>query len=96
MLLLNLFAAGFSYSINPDPSGPGASGIEKLLDYAGGYGLILAGVGFMVSLAIAGGSSMLQLDQHRGRAKIAALISLGVAFLIGIAAPLLNLSYTLG
>jgi hypothetical protein len=50
----------------------------------------------MASLAVAGGASMLQLDQHRGRAKIAALISLGVAFLIGIAAPLLNLSCALG
>ena len=94
MLFLTL--AAYTYSIHPDPSGPGASGIQKLLDYAGGYGLILAGVGFMTSLAIAGGASMLQLDQHRGRAKIAALISLAVAFLIGIAAPLLNLSYTLG
>ena len=96
MLLLNLFAAGFSYSINPDPSGPGASGIQKLLDYAGGYGLILAGVGFMTSLAIAGGASMLQLDQHRGRAKIAALISLARRVLDRDRRAALNLSYTLG
>jgi hypothetical protein len=94
--VLFLRLAAYTFQINPDPSGPGATGIEKLLNYAGGYGLIFAGVGFLTSLAVAGGASMFQLDHHRGRAKIAAGVSLLVAFLIGIAAPLLNLSYTLG
>jgi hypothetical protein len=42
-------------SINPDPSGPGVTGIEKMLDSAGRFGLICAGVR---SLAVAGGAAM--------------------------------------
>ena len=45
MLFLRL--AAYTYSINPDPSGPGASGLQRLLDFAGGYGLLLAGAVYL-------------------------------------------------
>jgi hypothetical protein len=56
--VLFLKLAAFTNLINPDPYGPGATGIQRLLGRAGGCGPSFAGVDLPASIAIADGGSI--------------------------------------
>jgi hypothetical protein len=56
--VLFLKLAAYTYSISPDRSSPGATGIERLLGFATGCEPIFTGIDLLASLAVTDGGSI--------------------------------------
>jgi hypothetical protein len=81
---------GQSVSLNPDAGGPGYDKLQQLANWLAQYGLLAALVSVVVG---AGGWGLLTAfggGMHAGRAKVCMLGGLAGAFIIGIAAILVN------
>ena len=82
--------AAADVTVSPDPTGPGYAKLQRLANWLAQYGLLAALVSVLVG---AGGWGMFTAfggGMHASRAKVCMLGGLGGAFVIGIAAALVN------
>jgi len=92
-----LAAGGYTFSITPDASqAPGSGGIQKAIDGFAVYALLACGAGFLLGVVFwtIGNHGGNEIAAQRGKG--GTIISVGGAFLVGIAAVLLNFAFKLG
>lgn len=82
--------AAADVSVSPDATGPGYAKLQRLADWLAQYGLLAAVVSVLVGAGGWGLFTAFGGGMHAGRAKVCMLGGLGGAFVIGIAAGLVN------
>ena len=75
---------------------PGATQIQELINYIGLYTLLAAMAGMLISLLILAIGPRLGFDRASQLGRMGLIVSLGVAFGVGIAAALINFFYKMG
>ena len=92
-----LAAAGFTFNVSPDPgAAPGASGIQTGINVIAVYALLACLAGFLLGGAVWAIGGRIGNDHTAVGGKIGMAIAVGVAFLIGAAAAILQFAYGLG
>jgi hypothetical protein len=92
-----LAAAGYTFRVSPDPGGaPGAAGIQHAIDVFAVYALLAAAAGFLLGAAVWAVGGRVGNDYTATGGKMGMAVSVGVAFLVGAAATILNFAYGLG
>jgi hypothetical protein len=88
---------GFTFQVTPDPGrAPGAAGIQIGVNVIAAYALEAALAGFLLGGAIWAIGGRIANDHAATGGKIGMSISVGVAFLVGGAAAILQFAYGLG
>ena len=83
--------------LNPDMSGlPGSDKLQQFANAAGGWGLVLVLIAFLVAVVTWAFGSHSQNYQYAVAGRRGVLISLGAALLIGGAAALVNFFWGAG
>ncbi len=96
MQLLTAVAA-FTFKVTPEPGhAPGASGIQSAINVIAVYGLFACLAGFLLGGATWAIGGRIGNDFTAVGGKIGMAVSVGVAFLIGAAAAILQFAYGLG
>ncbi len=90
-------ASDFTFKVTPDPAhAPGASGIQSAIDVIAVYALEASLAGFLLGGAVWALGARLGNDHTATGGKIGMVIAVGVAFLTGAAAAILQFAYGLG
>jgi hypothetical protein len=90
-------ASNFTFQVNPDPGkAPGASGIQGAINVIAVYTLLACMAGFLIGGAVWAFGGRIGNDHTAVAGKIGMAISVGVAFLVGAAAAILQFAYGLG
>lgn len=90
-------ASGFTFTVSPDPGkAPGASGIQSAVNVIAVYTLLACLAGFLIGGAVWAFGGRIGNDHTAVGGKIGMAVSVGVAFLVGAAAAILQFAYGLG
>jgi hypothetical protein len=90
-------ASGFTFQVSPDPSqAPGASGIQSAVNVIAVYALLACLAGFLLGGAVWAIGGRIGNDHTATGGKIGMAIAVGVAFLVGAAASILQFAYGIG
>jgi hypothetical protein len=90
-------AGGFTFKVTPDPShAPGASGIQSAINVIAVYTLLACLAGFLLGGAVWAIGGRIGNDHTAVGGKIGMAVCVGVAFLVGGAAAILQFAYGLG
>lgn len=90
-------AASFTFKVTPDPAhAPGASGIQSAIDVIAVYTLLACLAGFLMGGAVWAIGGRIGNDHTAVGGKIGMAVCVGVAFLVGAAAAILQFAYGLG
>jgi hypothetical protein len=89
-------AAGYRFHVTPDPSAPGAHGIQHAINVFAVYALLAAAAGFLLGAATWAIGGRIGNEFTAVGGKLGMAVSLVVAFLVGGAAVFLNFAYSLG
>ncbi len=90
-------AAGFTFTVTPEPArAPGAGGIQGAINVIAVYTLLACLAGFLLGGAVWAIGGRIGNDHTAVGGKIGMAISVGVAFLVGAAAAILQFAYGLG
>jgi Family of unknown function (DUF6112) len=90
-------ASGFTFHVTPDPGhAPGAPGIQSAINVIAVYTLLACLAGFLVSGAAWAIGGHVGNDHTATKGKTGMTIAVGVAFLVGAAAAILQFAYSLG
>jgi len=84
-----------SYSISPDGGGPGAHGLQRLINVLAFYALLATAGGFLLGVSAWAVGSRIGNDYVGQSGKMGIVVALGAAFLLGGAATFLNFAYDL-
>jgi hypothetical protein len=88
---------GFTFKVTPDPAhAPGASGIQNAIDVIAVYTLLACLAGFLMGGAVWAIGGRIGNDHTAVGGKIGMAVCVGVAFLVGAAAAILQFAYGLG
>ena len=92
-----LVAGGFQFKVTPDPGhAPGAPGIQGAINVIAVYTLLACLAGFLLGGAVWAIGGRVGNDHTATSGKIGMAICVGVAFLVGASAALLQFAYGLG
>jgi hypothetical protein len=90
-------AQAYSFHLVPDPSAaPGAAGLQKAIDGFAVYALLAALAGFLLGGATWAIGGRIGNDFTATGGKIGMATAVGVAFLVGAAAAILNFAFGIG
>jgi hypothetical protein len=90
-------ATGFTFTVTPEPAhAPGASGIQAGINVFAVYALQASLAGFLLGGAVWALGARIGNDHTSVGGKIGMAIAVGVAFLVGAAAAILQFAYGLG
>jgi hypothetical protein len=90
-------AAGFTFKVTPDPAhAPGAAGIQSAINVIAVYTLLACLAGFLMGGAAWAIGGHIANDHASVGGKIGMSVAVGVAFLVGAAAAILQFAYGLG
>ncbi len=90
-------AAGFTFRVTPEPArAPGAPGIQSAINVIAVYALLACLAGFLAGGAVWAVGSRIGNDHTSVGGKIGMAVTVGVAFLVGAAAAILQFAYGLG
>jgi hypothetical protein len=90
-------AAGFTFKVTPDPAhAPGATGIQSAINVIAVYTLLACLAGFLLGGAVWAIGGRVGNDFTAVGGKIGMAVCVGVAFLVGAAAAILQFAYGLG
>jgi hypothetical protein len=90
-------ASGFTFQVHPDPGhAPGASGLQGAINVVAVYTLLACLAGFLIGGAVWAVGGRIGNDHTATGGKIGMAVSVGVAFLVGAAAAILQFAYGLG
>jgi hypothetical protein len=90
-------AAGFTFKVTPDPAhAPGATGIQSAINVIAVYTLLACLAGFLLGGAVWAIGGRVGNDFTAVGGKIGMSVCVGVAFLVGAAAAILQFAYGLG
>lgn len=87
---------GFSFSMSPNLSAPGATGLQTLINTILFYALIACGIGALGGIAAWAGAKAAHMDHVSSKGKEGLFVSLAAAFVIGGLASFLNFAYSAG
>jgi hypothetical protein len=88
---------GFTFKVTPDPAhAPGATGIQNAIDVIAVYTLLACLAGFLMGGAVWAIGGRIGNDHTAVGGKIGMAVCVGVAFLVGAAAAILQFAYGLG
>ena len=94
---LLIAAAGFTFTVTPEPAhAPGASGIQSAINVIAVYTLLACLAGFLLGGAVWAIGGRVGNDHTAVGGKIGMAVCVGVAFLVGAAAAILQFAYGLG
>jgi hypothetical protein len=90
-------ATGFTFTVTPEPAkAPGASGIQSAINVVAVYTLLACLAGFLLGGAVWAIGGRIGNDHTAVGGKIGMAVAVGVAFLVGAAAAILQFAYGLG
>ena len=90
-------ASSFSFKVTPEPGrAPGASGIQSAINVIAVYTLLACLAGFLMGGAVWAIGGRIGNDHTSVGGKIGMAVCVGVAFLVGAAAAILQFAYGLG
>jgi hypothetical protein len=90
-------ASNFTFKVTPDPAhAPGATGIQSAIDVIAVYTLLACLAGFLLGGAVWAIGGRVGNDFTAVGGKIGMAVCVGVAFLVGAAAAILQFAYGLG
>jgi len=90
-------ASSFTFKVTPDPThAPGAAGIQSAIDVIAVYTLLACLAGFLLGGAVWAIGGRVGNDYTAVGGKIGMAVCVGVAFLVGAAAAILQFAYGLG
>ncbi len=90
-------ASNFTFHVAPDPAhAPGAAGIQSAVNVIAVYTLLACLAGFLLGGAVWAVGGRIGNDHTATSGKIGMAIAVGVAFLTGAAAAILQFAYGLG
>jgi hypothetical protein len=90
-------AGGFTFKVSPEPGrAPGAAGIQSAINVIAVYTLLACLAGFLLGGAVWAIGGRIGNDHTAVGGKIGMAICVGVAFLVGAAAAILQFAYGLG
>jgi hypothetical protein len=90
-------ATGFTFQVTPDPShAPGAAGIQSAVNVIAVYALLACLAGFLLGGAVWAIGGRIGNDHTATGGKIGMAVAVGVAFLVGAAASILQFAYGIG
>jgi hypothetical protein len=90
-------ASTFTFKVTPDPAhAPGAAGIQSAVNVIAVYTLLACLAGFLLGGAVWAIGGRVGNDHTAVGGKIGMAICVGVAFLTGAAAAILQFAYGLG
>ncbi len=94
---LLIAASGFTFKVTPEPGkAPGAPGIQSAINVIAVYALLACLAGFLAGGAVWAVGGRIGNEHTAVGGKIGMAIAVGVAFLIGAAAAILQFAYGLG
>jgi hypothetical protein len=97
MRLLLLASSGFTFKVTPEPGkAPGAAGIQSAINVIAVYALLACLAGFLMGAAVWAIGGRIGNDFTATGGKIGMAVCVGVAFLVGAAAAILQFAYGLG
>jgi len=90
-------ASSFTFNVTPDPAhAPGASGIQSAINVIAVYTLLACLAGFLMGGAVWAIGGRIGNDHTAVGGKIGMAVCVGVAFLTGASAAILQFAYGLG
>jgi len=90
-------ASGFTFKVTPEPAkAPGATGIQSAINVIAVYALLACLAGFLAGGAVWAIGGRIGNDYTATGGKIGMAVAVGVAFLVGAAAAILQFAYGLG
>jgi Family of unknown function (DUF6112) len=90
-------AAGFTFKVSPEPAhAPGAAGIQSAVNVVAVYTLLSCLAGFLLGGAVWAIGGRVGNEHTAVGGKIGMAVCVGVAFLVGAAAAILQFAYGLG
>lgn len=90
-------ASSFTFTVTPDPGhAPGAAGIQSAINVIAVYTLLACLAGFLMGGAVWAIGGRIGNDHTAVGGKIGMAVCVGVAFLVGAAAAILQFAYGLG
>jgi hypothetical protein len=90
-------AGGFTFKVTPEPGhAPGAAGLQGAINVVAVYTLLACLAGFLLGGAVWAIGGRVGNDHTAVSGKIGMSICVGVAFLVGAAAAILQFAYGLG
>jgi hypothetical protein len=90
-------AANFTFQVTPEPAhAPGAAGIQSAINVVAVYTLLSCLAGFLLGGAVWAIGGRIGNEHTAVGGKIGMAVCVGVAFLVGAAAAILQFSYGLG
>ena len=90
-------ASGFTFKVTPEASkAPGAAGIQSAINVIAVYALLACLAGFLLGGAVWAIGGRIGNDMTATGGKIGMAVAVGVAFLVGAAAAILQFAYKLG
>jgi hypothetical protein len=93
---LLIAANSFTFKVAPDPSqAPGAAGIQSAINVIAVYALLACLAGFLLGGAVWAVGGRVGNEHTAVGGKIGMAVAVGVAFLIGAAAAILQFAYGL-
>ena len=94
---LLIAASSFTFKVTPEPAhAPGAAGIQSAINVIAVYTLLACLAGFLLGGAVWAIGGRIGNDYTSVGGKIGMAIAVGVAFLVGAAAAILQFAYGLG
>jgi hypothetical protein len=88
--------AGFSFSMSPNLSAPGAAGLQQLINTILFYALISCGIGALGGIAMWAGAKAAHMDHVSSKGKEGLVVAVVAAFVVGALASILNFAYSTG
>ncbi len=90
-------ASSFTFRVTPEPGhAPGASGIQSAINVIAVYTLLACLAGFLMGGAVWAIGGRIGNDHTAVGGKVGMAVCVGVAFLVGAAAAILQFAYGLG
>ena len=89
--------SGFTFKVSPEPGkAPGATGIQSAINVIAVYALLACLAGFLLGGAVWAIGGRIGNDHTAVGGKVGMAVAVGVAFLVGAAAAILQFAYGLG
>ena len=89
--------SSFTFKVTPEPGhAPGASGIQSAINVIAVYALLACLAGFLMGGAVWAIGGRIGNDHTAVGGKIGMAVCVGVAFLVGASAAILQFAYGLG
>jgi hypothetical protein len=90
-------AGGFTFKVSPEPAhAPGAAGLQSAINVVAVYTLLSCLAGFLLGGAVWAIGGRVGNEHTAVGGKIGMAVCVGVAFLVGAAAAILQFAYGLG